>query len=78
MHAAWSIPLILLDETDNLNVPKLQPQLPSAVLPKQGIVNLGGKGVVLVGSGRLSWSRLRPLSMSARPRRIAIARVGDS
>ena len=39
---------------------------------------LGREGVVLVRNGRLSWSRLRPLSLSARPRRIAIARVGDS
>ena len=35
MHPAFLIPLILLDETDNLNVPKPQPQLPGAVLPEQ-------------------------------------------
>ena len=44
----------------------------------RGHCQLRRKRDVLFRNGRLSWSRLRPLLLSARPRRIAIAGVGDS
>src|SRR5260221_10907206 len=46
--------------------------------PSGGHCQLGRKRNVFFRNGRLSWSRLRPLSLSARPQRIVIARVGDS
>jgi len=38
---------------------------------------LGRDGVVLVRNGWLSWNCLRRLSLSAKPRKIAIATAGD-
>jgi hypothetical protein len=51
---------------------------PLAVKGKLRHCQLGRKRDVCFVMVGLSWSRLRPLSLFARPRTIAIARVGDS
>jgi hypothetical protein len=57
---------------------KLSEMLVSVSEACKGHCQVRRERVVLVRNGRLSRSRLRSLSRSARPRRIAIARAGDS